>query len=182
MKAAPVAGVLIGAGLGALFTYCEYVDAIASHAWTGASVVLGIGLFLTLAGAAAGWFAGALARRSTAAGALCALLALFLGWKIVGAHRHRAYLFGLRSEVLAPERAAALFAGPADERAAIARNPTCPPDLLVKLGRDPESLVRWGVSINHRAPKAILDELTHDADPSVRYNAAHTAEYAPAKP
>jgi hypothetical protein len=170
-------GSTLGIALGGLFTYFGYADATAAGTWAGATANLGIGLVAIVFGALAGGWIGGRAhhqyelgeRRGAWITAVVALaLAAFAGDRIVTAHQAFARLHDIRVETLTPERVSEILSGTIEERAALAFNRSCPPDILILLARDPERDVRETAAGNPGTPLESLDQLLGDADEGVR--------------
>lgn len=177
-KDARLAWALLFAGEAAYIGYLGYSGAMARHQWTGASIALGIGVFFVLIAASAGVALGSLIRafhaqgRKTAARACVALgffLMIWVGMRVDGNIKREAYLDSVRTDAVSPERARQLAeAGSPDEQRALAYNRNCPPEVLARLAKSDDWMVRAGAAGNPSTPPAVLDALASDANESVR--------------
>lgn len=61
-----------------------------------------------------------------------------------------------------------LAQGSPTQAAAVAANPTCPPDLLTRLARRHEIAIRRAVAANPACPVEVMEQLVGDPDPGVR--------------
>lgn len=178
---------LLGSGLfvlaSALSSVRDYRAAIEAHAWTGASITMGLGVIFALIAAFLGWFLGKSVRALAEPGGdkkkpalVAASIILFTGYFSVATalNRQRAARYKAVSiEALTTIRARELLStgNPAD-KSAVSYNRSCPPDILRELALDPDLNVRANVAANPATPADMAAKLLVDKEEVVRYYAS----------
>jgi hypothetical protein len=194
MTRAPLLGALLYAGVVALVHYQEYRRLISAHAWTGATVTIGLGVVLGALAAVIGWFLGRAVLDLAAPSGdrkrpaiIVASILLFSAYMAVSVTLNRsreARLQAVREETLTPARIDALLKGSPEEKRALAWNRSCPPELLRELSLDPDYGVRANVASHPSTPAEVAAKLSLDPNETVRlYAGFHPSRYkAPVRP
>jgi hypothetical protein len=186
-RAWPFLGAGLYAGVVAAFMYLEYARLIARHAWTGATITMGLGVILACVASVIGWFLGLAVRDLLAPGtnkkraaftaAAILLFSVSTGWSMAANRKREIRLQAIREELLTPERITVLLAGSQDEIRALSWNRSVPSAVLAELASSPDYVVRANVAAHPALPAELAAKLALDSNESVR----QAAEYHPSR-
>ncbi len=190
MRFLPPALTLLLAGASAFFHYSGYLGLMAKHAWTAATITIGVGLAFTLLAGAVGWYLGrnlqALAdpngdRSHAAVVSVCIVIFTgYVSYSMVTGRARSAQLDEITESSMTLERAQSIIAaGDRDEIRALSYNRSCPPEIMRKLALSEDSSVRANTAGNPATPADVATFLAHDPNESVRiYAASHPSRRA----
>ncbi len=191
MRFLPAALGLLFAGASAFFHYSGYLGLMAKHAWTAATITIGVGIAFTLLSGAVGWFLGRNIQelsdpkqdRSHAA-VLASCIIIFTGYtaySMVTGRARSAQLDEITASSMTLERAQSIIAaGDRDEIRALSYNRSCPPEIMRKLALSEDDSVRANTAGNPATPADVATFLARDPNESVRiYAASHPSRRAP---
>lgn len=176
-RRAPLWGALLAAAPVAVVCVMAVLDAAARGRHTAQATTMAFGLAATLFFAYVGGTTAALVRRELEAGArpkaaVFGLVGLgMVVWFCGAAALNRAEerrLDAIRSQPLTVEQARNWAGGTRDEAAAVAWNPSCPPEVLRALARHPDRVVRSSAAYNPSLPADAAEALLKDPEDSVR--------------
>lgn len=178
----PFAGAFLFAGAAGLSQHFQYTKLIARHAWTAATITIGVGIVFSVLAAVLGWFLGRALRDLAVPGAdkkrpalIAGAILAFSVFITVSMYRNGAredHLRAIREEELTLERARALFsAGTLEEKRSLGWNRSCPPEILRELALSPDVYTRADVAANPATPDEVAAKLVLDPNETVRVNA-----------
>lgn len=179
----PLLGAVLFVLSSGLSSLRDYRSAMAAHAWTGASITMGLGVIFAIIAAFLGWFLGKSLRAlaepegdKKKPALVAALIILFTGYFSVATalNRQRAARYkAVSAETLTVARARELLStgNPAD-KSAVSYNRSCPSDILRELALDADVNVRANVAANPATPDDAARKLLLDKEEIVRYYAS----------